>query len=139
VRHREVMVVIRRGSEFLVLHRAPQFEAYWHLVAGGVEEGESAPEAATRELREEVGLDATGGLRDLEQPFAYSLAEESPAVRARFRPAQTDVPVDVFVADVESAWEPALNEEHDAYRWCSREEAVALLYWPEPREIVRGL
>jgi dihydroneopterin triphosphate diphosphatase len=139
MRHREIMVVVRRGSEFLVLHRAPQFEAYWHLVAGGVEEGESARNAAVRELREEIGLDAKDALRDLEQPFVYSLAEESPAVRARFGPSQTDVPVDVFVADVETAWEPTLNEEHDGYRWCSRDEAVALLYWPEPRELVRGL
>jgi hypothetical protein len=78
-------------------------------------------------------------LRDLERPFAYSLADEPAAVRARFGAAQTDVSVDAFVTEVEAAWEPALNEEHDAYRWCSREEAVALLYWPEPREIVRGL
>jgi 8-oxo-dGTP pyrophosphatase MutT (NUDIX family) len=133
------MVVVRRGSEFLVLHRAPQFEAYWHLVAGGVEEGESARDAAVRELHEEVGLDAAARLRDLERPFAYSLAEEPPAVRARFGPRQTDVPVDVFLADVDARWEPALNEEHDAYRWCSQDEAVALLYWPEPRDIVRSL
>ena len=133
------MIAVRRGSEFLVLHRAPQFGAYWHLVAGGVEEGESPRDAAARELQEEVGLDAKPRIRDLEQPFAYSLVDEPAAVRARFGAAQTDVPVDVFVADVDTAWEPALNEEHDAYRWCSREEAVGLLYWPEPREIVRGL
>jgi dATP pyrophosphohydrolase len=133
------MVVVRRGCEFLVLHRSPQFGAYWHLVAGGVEEGESPRDAAARELQEEVGLDATARLRDLERPFAYSLADEPPAVRARFGAAQTDVPVDVFVAEVEAAWEPTLNEEHDEYRWCSREDAVALLYWPEPREVVSRL
>jgi dihydroneopterin triphosphate diphosphatase len=133
------MVVVRRESEFLVLHRAPQLDAYWHVVAGGVEEGETAREAAVRELLEEVGLDAQTRLSDLERPFAYSLAEESEAVRARFSPAQVDVPVDVFVADVDAAWEPALNEEHDDYRWCTRDEAAALLHWPEPREIVRGL
>jgi dATP pyrophosphohydrolase len=139
MRIREVMVVVRRESEFLVLHRAPQLDAYWHVVAGGVEEGETAREAAVRELLEEVGLDAQTRLSDLERPFAYSLAEESEAVRARFSPAQVDVPVDVFVADVDAAWEPALNEEHDDYRWCTRDEAAALLHWPEPREIVRGL
>lgn len=131
--------MVRRESEFLVLHRAPQLDAYWHVVAGGVEEGETAREAAVRELLEEVGLDAQTRLSDLERPFAYSLAEESEAVRARFSPAQVDVPVDVFVADVDAAWEPALNEEHDDYRWCTRDEAAALLHWPEPREIVRGL
>ena len=134
-----MIIVVRRGSEFLVLHRAPQFEAYWHLVAGGVEDGESPRDAAARELQEEVGLDATARLRDLERPFAYSLADEPSAVRARFGTSQTDVRVDAFVAEVERAWEPALNEEHDGYRWCSRDEAVALLYWPEPRELVRAL
>jgi dATP pyrophosphohydrolase len=133
------MVIVRRGGDFLVLHRAPQFDAYWHVVAGGVEEGESALDAAVRELLEEIGLDARTRLADLGRPFAYSLAEESEAVRARFRPMQTDVPVDVFVADVEASWEPALNEEHDDYRWCTREEAAALLHWPEPREIVLEL
>ncbi|HYY02457.1 MAG TPA: NUDIX domain-containing protein [Gaiellaceae bacterium] len=139
MRAREVMVVVRRGADFLVLHRAPQFDAYWHLVAGGVERGESPRDAAVRELHEEVGLDLTAGLHDLGRPFVYSLAEESPSVRARFDPEQRDVPVDVFVAEVDSQWEPALNEEHDAYRWCTRDEAVALLHWPEPREIVGGL
>ena len=139
MRHREVFIVVRRAQQFLVLHRAPQFDAYWHCVAGGVEQGESPREAAVRELHEEVGLDADDLLRDLEKPFAYSLASEPESVRARFRREQTEVPVDVFVADVEPGWEPALNEEHDAYRWCTRDEAVALLYWPEPKEIVAGL
>lgn len=139
MRRREVMVVVRRGGEFLVLHRSPQLEAYWHLVAGGVEEGESPRRAAIRELQEEVGLDASTGLRDLERPFVYSLLAEPEAVRARFSSAQTEVPVDVFVAEVDAGWEPALNEEHDAYRWCSRDDAVALLYWPEPREVVSRL
>lgn len=139
MREREIFVVVRRAEEFLVLHRAPEFDAYWHCVAGGVERGESPREAALRELREEVGLDAGRLLRDLRTPFAYSLATEPESVRARFHREQTDVPVDVFVADVDAGWEPALNEEHDDYRWCTRDEAVALLYWPEPREIVARL
>ena len=37
------------------------------------------------------------------------------------------------------AWEPTLNDEHHEARWCSPDEAEALLYWPEPRDLVRSL
>src|SRR5437868_13307341 len=53
---RETSVIVRRGDDFLMLHRA--VEDYWHVVAGVVEDGETFAEAAARELREETGLDA---------------------------------------------------------------------------------
>ena len=55
-RTREVAIFVRRGDEFLVLHRSPENDAYWHVVAGGVEDGESFAAAAARELAEETGL-----------------------------------------------------------------------------------
>ena len=132
----EAMVLVRRGEEWLVLHRTRRFEAYWHVVAGAVEPGETAAEAAARELAEETGLAAS--VVDLDRRFEYPLAEESEAVRARFAPDVEAVRVDAFLADAPPGWEPTLNEEHDEYRWCSPEEAEALLYWPEPRELVRA-
>ena len=36
-------------------------------------------------------------------------------------------------------WEPTLDWEHDEYRWCRADEAVALLFWPEPREVLQEL
>jgi 8-oxo-dGTP pyrophosphatase MutT (NUDIX family) len=132
----EALVLVRRGDEWLVLHRTPTFEAYWHVVAGAVEPGETAAEAAVRELAEETGLDAA--VVDLERPFEYPLAEESEAVRARFAADVVAVRVDAFLAEAPPGWEPRLNDEHDDYRWCSADEAEALLFWPEPRELLRA-
>jgi 8-oxo-dGTP pyrophosphatase MutT (NUDIX family) len=47
------------------------------------------------------------------------------------------VQVHAFAARAPADWEPTLNDEHDAYRWCSLDEALALLRYEEPREVVR--
>jgi 8-oxo-dGTP pyrophosphatase MutT (NUDIX family) len=128
----EVLVVVRRGDEFLVVHRAPTRDAYWHLVSGGVEAGEAAAEAAARELLEETGLAAP--VVDLGRRFTYG-HEPWETVSVRF----AEVAVDCFLADAPAGWEPKLDDEHDDYRWCSAAEAETLLFWPEPREAVRAV
>jgi 8-oxo-dGTP pyrophosphatase MutT (NUDIX family) len=37
-----VFVTRRRGREVLLVHRVPDLGGYWHVVAGGLEPGESA-------------------------------------------------------------------------------------------------
>ncbi len=46
---------------------------------------------------------------------------------------------EAFHAEAPLSWEPVLNAEHDDYRWCTRQQARALLHWPEPYEIVELL
>ena len=41
MRTQEVLIVVRRADEFLVVHRSPENDGYWHQIAGGVEEGET--------------------------------------------------------------------------------------------------
>src|SRR5437868_14484955 len=69
---RETSIVVRRGDEFLMLHRA--VDDYWHVVAGVVEDGETFAEAAARELREETGLDAP--VVDVRIPRGYRVPEQ---------------------------------------------------------------
>jgi 8-oxo-dGTP pyrophosphatase MutT (NUDIX family) len=138
-RPEEVMVVVYRrgrlGPEFLVLERSPERQGYWHLVAGALDAGESAESAADRELREETRLETavvrTGG------EYVYALADEPPELRARFASDVTEIAVTAFAAEAPPAWQPSLDEEHVGYRWCTADEAIALLRYPEPQDAVR--
>ena len=115
-----MLIVVRRGEEYLVVHRSPQNDAYWHLIAGGVEDDETFAAAAARELHEETGLAAI--VEPLDRSFAYE-----------------GVHVECFVAEAPEAWEPTLDWEHDDYRWCDPDEADALLHWADTRHALQEL
>jgi ADP-ribose pyrophosphatase YjhB (NUDIX family) len=51
-------VVAREGDLLLVRHQKPDRDPYWVLPGGRLEPGESIPECAEREIREETGLSA---------------------------------------------------------------------------------
>jgi 8-oxo-dGTP pyrophosphatase MutT (NUDIX family) len=110
----EALVGVVRAGEILVLYRAK--DCFWHLVAGGLETGETAQVAAARELWEETGLRADP------RPQGWSFTYD-------------EIRVDVFAVDAPPGWEPTLNEEHTDYRWARLEDALALLHYPEPREL----
>jgi len=56
-----------------------------------------------------------------------------------YAPGVTTVTVQSFAAEAPAGWEPTLDHEHDAYRWCTFDEALALLYWPEAKQGLRVL
>jgi len=137
----EVAIFITRkgASEVLVVRRSPDQGGYWHVVAGGVEPGESVTEAAARELREETRLvaEVTAGVEVIE--YAYPLTEEPADRRARYDPAVVQVEVTCFRVAAPDDWEPTLDWEHDDHRWCSPGEAVELLRWRATAGALRRL
>ena len=136
----EVFVLVRRDDEYLILHRSPRQGAYWHCVAGGVEEGETYAEAAVRELREETGLSARP--RDLGDPVWHEVAEFSYDGR-RYRQEQ-----DFFLLRVGSPEISADGRDDeeaaviDGHRWWTLSELEATTdsyYPPELPGLLRAL
>jgi 8-oxo-dGTP pyrophosphatase MutT (NUDIX family) len=136
--HAEVAVfVTRRGDlDVLLLHRSPEQGGYWHVVAGGVEPGETAAEAAERELREETGLVAelTSGV-DVTEYVSTLTAEPA----GREEPSALAIGVTCFRAAAPDDWEPTLDWEHDGHRWCDAGEAARTLRWPGTADALRKL
>lgn len=131
-----VFVTRRGGRDVLLLRRSPEHGGYWHVVAGGIEPGEAALEAAERELLEETGFAAplTMGLEVTEYvstPTAEPAEEGDRSAVA--------VHVTCFRATAPDDWEPTLDWEHDAHRWCSAHEAAGALRWPGTERALRQL
>ena len=127
---REVAIYVRRGDRYLVGHR-PR-DDHWNVIAGQVEDGESFIDAAARELMEEAALAAP--LQDLGLPQWYDVPEP---FRHLYPSGEYKVEVRAYVAVAPAGWEPTLNDEHDTYRWCTFDEALAILHWPEMRDGLR--
>ena len=112
---------------YLLLHRSPAEKIYpgiWQSVTGSIETGETASEAALRELREETGL----------IPSAFWVV---PHVSVFYDHSHDSMNLtSVFAAQVTPAARPKLSSEHYEYEWCDYRSAAAKLVWPGQR---RGL
>jgi dihydroneopterin triphosphate diphosphatase len=117
--------------EYAIFRRRDYTDECWQGVAGGAEQGESAEQAARREMMEEAGipvdaplvpLDAVASVpasqfqeRDLWGPNLYVVAERA---------------FGVYLDDDQSI---TLASEHTEYRWVPYEVAARLLKWDSNR------
>ncbi len=104
--------------EFLLLKRAETklYEHLWQGVAGKIEPGEKAWEAAIRELKEETGF----------KPIKMFVADHV----SRFYEVYGDRVNLVPVFGIEVPKSPVqLSEEHSKYEWLSFDEAMKRLIW----------
>ena len=106
------------GLKFLLMKRSPGkiYEGLWQSVAGKIESGEKAYQAAVRELKEETGLIPKR---------IFATDHVSQFYEAKFDTLNI---VPVFGIEVEDK-EVVLSEEHSAYTWENLEDAVEMLSW----------
>jgi dATP pyrophosphohydrolase len=120
-----VMCREREEPKYLVMQRSPReiYEGVWQGVTGKIRPGEPAWKTALRELREETGF----------KPLLMWTVDRVNL----FYESATDTLNCIPIFGVEVACgEPALSPEHQAYRWCSVNEAADLLLWDQQK---RGL
>ncbi len=122
------------GHEYLMLHRVLKRLSFWQPVTGGVESGETIEQAAQRELTEETGF-ASDNLIPIGFSYAFPPDEFFKAIYAE---PPDEIVVHVFVTRMAVGAEPKIDPiEHDAYRWCSLDEALELLYWWDDKEAIK--
>ncbi len=122
-RAESVLVVIFSHDARVLLLRRLSPPDFWQSVTGRVQSGESAAQAARREVAEETGLDAARpvgcGLR-----FRFPIL---PGWRHRYAPELHTNLEHVFALRLPRALPVALNpDEHDAFRWLDAFSAAAL-------------
>ena len=121
-RPESVLVVIYSVTgEVLLLERC-QPAGYWQSVTGSIERGESALDAAIREVREETGLQVQENLVDCTCSNRFEIV---PAWRARYAPDVNWNTEHVF--RVELAAKDPINinaEEHEQAEWVPAQQAA---------------
>ena len=107
VRGVSAFLVCGKGDDakFLLMRRTDKKSAFWAQVAGKIEDGETAWQAALREISEETSLTPDRFFSaDICEQF-YEIDRDSIWISP------------VFVAHFDKEPEVILNEEHDRFEW----------------------
>ncbi|MEA1941298.1 MAG: NUDIX domain-containing protein [Pseudomonadota bacterium] len=121
-------IVVFRGEEVLLIKRGkPPYEGEWSLPGGKIEYGETAAEAALRELAEETGTTARiTGLIDV----IDSIGDREPG-----RPGDWHYVLVDFAA-VWTGGEPSADDDVTEAAFFPLREAIALTKWDKTRDVI---
>jgi dATP pyrophosphohydrolase len=129
-----LVLVVTSGAEVLMMERTRP-RGFWQSVTGSLRWGESAREAAARELREETGLRGDHLLTDLHTVVSFPII---PPWRARYAPSVRFNREHWFVLELPSRRTIRLNPgEHRWCRWMDAADAAARATSWTNRRIIR--
>lgn len=128
-----LIVIYTTGGEFLVMERRKP-PGFWQSVTGSLEWGETADEAARRELIEETGI-REGRLRNLQWTQTYEIL---PSFGKTFAPGVTRNLEHAFALKLDARATVTLSE-HVQYRWLPADEAIALVSSHTDRAVIEHL
>ena len=119
--------VVRQTGDLcqvLMLRRTGSNPGQWCQVSGKIEDGETAWQAALREIREETTL-------RVDRLYSADICEQ-------FYVANGDYIwiAPVFVAIVRADQLVRLNREHSEFTWTTFEEAIGMVPFPGQKEIL---
>jgi dihydroneopterin triphosphate diphosphatase len=122
----------------LLLERA-DFSGFWQSVTGSQEDGESLAETATRELKEETGIDASdySGVADWQLANVYEIY---PRWRHRYPEGTTRNTEHVFALEVPHPIPIHLSpREHLSHLWLPWQEAAPKCFSWSNRAAIEAL
>ena len=128
---RLIKVIVYNGDHrVLLLHRRPERGNFWQPITGTIEPGESAIDAARREIVEETGT--KGEPKDL--GLVQSFMIESQFLASKY-PAPIIVSETGFAAHADHRVPIHMDaDEHDEYGWFTFDEAYGKIKWTDDRE-----
>ena len=110
-------------TKMLLLKRASESNGQWCQIAGGIEQNETAWQAALREVKEETGFVP-------EALYSGDICEQ-------FYEIDKDAIwlAPVFVGFISENQSVQLNEEHTDFQWVSIEEAISIVPFSGQRRV----
>ena len=133
------LALVHTGDLRVLLIERADAPGFWQSVTGSQEPGETLLETASRELREETGIDddAYGGLVDWRISNVYEIY---PRWRHRYAPGTTHNTEHVFALQVPEPMTVKLDpREHRASVWLPWQEAAEKCFSWSNRDAIRML
>ncbi len=114
----------KRGIVWLILHNSL---GHWDFSKGNIKKGETVAQAATRETKEEAGINDLHFIAGFQEQISYSYKDGDNLIskKVHFHLAETKI------KDIK------LSREHDGFGWVAENEALSALTFSNSKNLLQ--